>query len=261
MPFTLAHPAAILPLRRLRYLRTAPLVIGALIPDLPYYMPGALRLRSQTHSFEGSLTVCPLLGYAALIAVFVLREPLTALLPARARWLCLHALAPFRRDLVEWLIAPVAIVLGVWTHLVWDSFTHTDGWMVRRMAALSATVTIGPYTGPLCHVLQYLSSVLGLVVLAVWYERLPAPAASRAASPASEPRASARPAAAMALLLVAATAVLIGAVQGIEHFARSGSVYMTLEVFLTHGLAWAALLYLIAGTIVALGRSVPPPGP
>ena len=245
MPFTLAHPAAILPLRRLRYLRTAPLVIGALIPDLPYYMPGALRLRSQTHSFEGSLTVCPLLGYAALIAVFVLREPLTALLPARARWLCLHALAPFRRPL-EWLIAPVAIELGVWTHLFWDSFTHTDGWMVHRVAALSAPVTIGPYTGTVCHVLQYLSSVLGLVVLGVWYLRLPAP------PPAPDARGHVRSSSAPALLLAASAAIVIGGVQAIEQFARAASVYRTLEVFLTHGLAWFGLLYLVAGITVTL---------
>lgn len=246
MPFTLAHPAAILPLRRLRYLRTAPLVIGALIPDLPYYMPGGLRLRSQTHSLVGSLTVDPLLAFVALIAVFLLRVPLTALLPARARWLCLHALAPFRRRPLEWLIAPLAIELGVWTHLFWDSFTHTDGWMVHRVAALSAPVTIGPYTGTVCHVLQYLSSVLGLVVLAVWYLRLPAP------PPAADSRGRARSSAAPALLLAASAAIVIGGVQATEHFARTASVYHTVEVFLTHGLAWFALLYLVAGITVTL---------
>src|SRR5204863_296494 len=81
MPLTLAHPAAILPLRGLKYLRTAPLVIGAMIPDLPYYMPGRLNiLRPETHSLTGSLTTCLALGYAALDAVYLLRRPLTALL-------------------------------------------------------------------------------------------------------------------------------------------------------------------------------------
>ena len=246
MPFTLAHPAAVLPLRHLRYLRTAPLVIGALIPDLPYYVPGAVaRLLGQTHSFEGSLTACPLLGSAALVAVFVLRAPLTALLPARARWLCRHALAPFSHRPIEWLIAPLAIVLGVWTHLAWDSFTHTDGWMVHRVAALSAPVTIGPYAGPVCHVLQYLSSVFGLVVLAVWYLRLPAP-------PSSEGHMRAHSSSMPALLLVAAAAVVIGGVQATEYFGRTANVYRTLEVFLTHGLAWFGLLYLVAGITVTL---------
>jgi hypothetical protein len=243
MPFTLAHPAAVLPLRRIGYLRTAPLVIGALIPDLPYYLPGALRLQSVTHTFAGSLTVCPLLGYGTLVAVFVLRTPLTALLPARARWLCLRSLAPFSR-LREWLIAPLAIVLGVWTHLLWDSFTHADGWTVHRVAALSAPVTIGPYTGTVCHVLQYLSSVFGLVVLAVWYLRLPAPPPERPAG--------GRPSSTPALLLAAAAAIVIGGVQATQYFGRTEDVYHTLEVFLTHGLAWFGLLYLVAGITVTL---------
>jgi hypothetical protein len=248
MPFTLAHPAAVLPLRGIRYLRTAPLVIGAIIPDLPYYLPGALgHLVPQTHSFEGSLTIDPLLGYAALVVVFVLRAPLTALLSPRARWLCLHALAPFRARPLEWLLAPLAIELGIWTHLAWDSFTHTGGWMAQRIAILSAPVTIGPYNGTVCHVLQYLSSVFGLMVLAVWYQHLPAPV------PLS-PR-GAHFSAGPTLLLAAAAAILIGGVQATEQFGRAPSVYRTIDVFLTHGIAWFAALYLVAGTIAALERS------
>src|SRR6202158_6571916 len=143
MPFTLAHPAAILPLRGMRSLRAVPLIIGAMTPDLPYYVPVRFVLiRPETHSVTGSFTTCLVLGYAALGCVFLLRRPLTALLSARARWLCLNALAPFSRRALEWALAPVSIILGVWTHLLWDSFTHNDGWMVRQVAALSATVTL-----------------------------------------------------------------------------------------------------------------------
>ena len=157
-----------------------------------------------------------------------------------------NALEPFRTRPLEWLFAPLAIVLGVWTHLAWDSFTHIDGWMVHRVAALSAPVTIGSYHGNVCHVLQYLSSVLGLLILAVWYQRLPAPPAVRAG------RTHARSASGPALLLAAAAAVLIGGVLAIRYFAHSGNVYRTLDVFLTRGLAWFALLYLVAGITVTL---------
>jgi hypothetical protein len=245
MPFTLAHPAAILPLRGLRYLRTAPLILGAMIPDLPYYLPGGHRLMPDTHSFVGSFTIDLLLGYAGLVTVFVLRVPLTVLLPARARWLCLNALAPFRRT-HEWAFAPVAILVGVWTHLLWDSFTHSDGWMVHRVEALSAPVTIGPYSGQLCHLLQYVSSVFGLVVMAVWYARLRTPRAGVAVPGA--PRSPVGP----VLMLVAVAAVLIGSVQAVENFNRWHSVYGTADVFLTHSLAWFGALYVVAGIIVAL---------
>lgn len=151
MPFTLAHPAAVLPLRYLRPLRTAPLFIGAMVPDVPYYLPlignGRLMIRADTHSITGSYAVDLPLGIALLVCVVLLREPLTVLLPARARWLCLHALEPFTKSAAEWLLAPLAILLGAWTHLAWDSFTHGEGWGVRHFPALGRAVTVGWYTG------------------------------------------------------------------------------------------------------------------
>ncbi len=247
MPFTLAHPAAILPLRGVGWLRTVPLILGALVPDLPYYLPGSLsRYIPEIHSFEGSITVGLPLGYAALVVIFVLREPLTALLSARARWLCLTALAPFRERPVEWALAPVSILLGVWTHLLWDSFTHSDSWLVHRVAALSAPVTVGSYNGPLCHVLQYASSAFGLIVMAIWYWRLRVPPAQPALPGAA--RSSVGP----VLMLVSAAAILIGGVQAMEHYAQSEAVYRTLNILLTRALAWFGLLYLLAGTLATL---------
>jgi hypothetical protein len=244
MPFTLAHPAAVLPLRRLARLRMAPLIIGAITPDLPYYVPARFaHFGPETHSVLGSFTTCLALGYATLLAVFVLRRPLTALLSARARWLCLRALAPFSARPAEWALA--AILLGVWTHLLWDSFTHTDGWAVRRVAALSAPVVFGSYSGTVCHVLQYLSSALGLAVMLWWYHRLPAPVATR------DPHAP-RSAVGPVLALVISAAVLIGGVQAIETYNHQPVIYHTLNIFLTHSLAWFALLYLVAGALVTL---------
>jgi Domain of unknown function (DUF4184) len=250
VPFTLAHPAAILPLRHLRYLRTAPLIIGAITPDLPDYTPmryGGYLLHA-THRLRGSWSIDLPLGLALLVVVFALRQPLTVLLPARSRSLCLRALEPYAHRPLEWLLAPVAILIGVWTHLLWDSFTHSDGWMVRRIEVLSRMVTIGPYTGQLCHVLQYLSSVAGLAIMAVWYSRLRAPP-----TPPADP-AAVHSTAGPVLLLAAAAAALIGGVQAIETYQATQAVYRTLDVLLTHTLAWFALFYLVAGMVTALHR-------
>ena len=252
MPFTLAHPAAILPLRRIRFLRAAPLVIGAVTPDVPYYLPlGAsghpLRLGIDTHSLVSSFTVDLPLGLALLVLAVLLREPLTALLPARARWLCLGALQPFRRRAAEWLFAPLAILIGVWSHLLWDSFTHGDGWAVRHIPALNDTVTLGWYRGDIFHILQYLSSALGLTVLAWWYARQQVPPGALAGDDSR--RAHAGP----ALLLIAGAALLIGGVESLRYYSHSeGAVYQTLDVLLTRGLAWFVLLHLFAGAVVTL---------
>lgn len=248
MPFTLAHPAAILPLRHLRYLRTAPLIIGAMAPDLPTYVPMRYtgHFLHETHRLRGSWSIDLPMGLALLALIFLLRRPLTVLLPARSRALCLRALAPYARRPIEWLLAPVAILIGVWTHLLWDSFTHADGWMARRIEVLSRVVTIGPYSGELSHVLQYLSSVVGLAIMIVWYWRLPSPP-----PPQADP-AGTHSTAAPVLLLTAAAAMLIGGVQATLNYRASGQIYHTLDVLLTHTLAWFAVFYLFAGTLAVL---------
>ena len=252
MPFTLAHPAAILPLRHVGFLRTAALVIGAVTPDVPYYLPlgpggHALRLRLDTHSLVSSCTVDLALGLALLVAAVLLREPLTVLLPARARWLVLRGLEPFRHRAGEWLLAPFAILIGVWSHLLWDSFTHSEGWAVRHFAALNDTITIGWYTGEIYHLLQYLSSAIGLLILAWWYRRLRVPPGALAGHDSRRARAG------PALLLIAAAAVLIGGVEALRYYSRSeGAIYQTLDVLLTRGLAWFVMLYLFAGAVVTL---------
>ncbi|QWC85882.1 DUF4184 family protein [Nocardioidaceae bacterium] len=49
MPVTVAHPAAILPLRRLG-LPTAALAAGAMAPDVPLLTGGRSRTRRRTRS-------------------------------------------------------------------------------------------------------------------------------------------------------------------------------------------------------------------
>jgi Domain of unknown function (DUF4184) len=252
VPFTLAHPAAVLPLRGVRYLRMAPLIVGAIVPDFPYYLPSRMaRLVPPTHLLAHSVTLDLPLGLALLAGLVLLRRPLTALLWPRARTVCLRALMPFDR-VSDWLLAVPAIVIGVWTHLLWDSFTHSDGWMVHRVSALSAPFTLGPYNGTVCHALQYLSSVIGLSVLVLWYARLPAPAADPG-------RDAARSAAGPVLLLVGAAAALIGGVEGVKEFTRTHSVYSMLYILLTDGVTWFAALYLTAGIVLTLEHGAEQP--
>jgi hypothetical protein len=252
MPFTLAHPAAVLPLRRIRILHTAPLIIGALTPDLPYFVPGKIgRWFPDTHTFLGSFVMDVPLGFAVLLCAFLLRGPLTALMSARARTLCLGALERFRTRPLEWVLAPLSILIGVWTHLGWDSFTHTGGWMVGRVPALRAPVSLGFYTGEVCHVLQYVSSVIGLTVLAIWYTRLPTPSLDPSAERTT------RLSSGVVLLLVAVAALTIGGLQASQG-AHEQSVYRVIFLMLTRPIAWFTVLYLAAGTVVTLGRKTEP---
>ena len=250
MPFTLAHPAAVLPLRPVRLMRTVPLMVGAMAPDVPYFLPWriAKHIPVATHTFLGTFTLDLPIGLVLLVLFWALRAPLAAPLPSGAAAKCFGALERFGSRPGNWMLAPLAILIGSWTHLAWDSFTHESGWMVSRISALSAPVSFFSYTGELCHVLQYVSSVFGLAVLAVWFALLPVPA--------EDSRNGERPPGSLLLLgVLIAAAAAAGSFETMEHIVHGNPArYHIFYLFLTRSLAWFALLYTAAGALIVRGR-------
>lgn len=55
--------------------------------------------------------------------------------------------------------------------MVWDAFTHNDGWVVERVPAFLRTVTWLPGDLAAYRWAQYGSSVIGVVMLAWWIVR------------------------------------------------------------------------------------------
>jgi hypothetical protein len=154
VPFTLAHPAAVLPLRR--FLWIPGLVAGAVAPDLGYYLPVL-----PTHDVLGG-------SLAALVLLVVGRLLLPSVMALVPEFVRTRVPRPggFRQPVVRAL----SIVAGVLTHLLWDAFVQTDGWFVRRWDWLNVSVA-GPHR--LYNVIGYLSSLGGVVVLAWTAARCP----------------------------------------------------------------------------------------
>jgi hypothetical protein len=225
-----------------------PLIVGSITPDLPYFVPGRIaRWIVETHTRTGSVVTDVPLGMLVLLVIFLLRRPLTELLGGRARGFVLSALERFGRRPESWVLAPFSVLVGTWTHLLWDSFTHSGGWAVRHFSPLSWPITIGWYTGELCHILQYLSSVLGLTVLWIWYVRH-AP---------EVPRGTERGWDRVLLAMVFAAAVVIGCMQAAQP-AHDQPMYRIFYLLLTRTIAWFGLLYLLAGTWRMWSRRVAP---
>jgi hypothetical protein len=174
----------------------------------------------------------------------------------RARALCLQSMERFKNEPRHWLLSLLAIYVGTWTHLAWDSFTHETGWITRRVAALSAPVIIGDYTGTMCHVLQYVSSVAGLAVMAIWYFRLPTPTAASSSAPVVSPVSRT-----VLLLFLSLAACGIGVYIAARAALNGNSNYHVIYLLLTRSIAWFGLLYLVAGLFVILTRRKPEPVP
>ncbi len=179
MPLTFSHPLAVVPLRRFcpAQLNFLALVIGSMLPDFGYYTR-QYSLGPYCHTPQGILFVCLPVGFAVLVVFYGLRAPLCYILPQPHR----AALTPLavgrpRRDWRTIIIAVISLVLGACTHVLWDSFTHEDGWAVRHLPALSTPLHFGHTQLPVCYVLQQLSTVgagLALVILYVlWLRRQP----------------------------------------------------------------------------------------
>jgi uncharacterized protein DUF4184 len=156
MPFTLAHPAAVLPLLRHPFVPAA-LVAGSMAPDLPYFLRAAgltstragdwyepFLNATHTHSLSG-LPIDLLYAVALVAAYWLMRAPITALLPPGLAIPKANSRA--NAQYAGWLVA--SALIGTGTHLLWDAFTDTDLLPAQRL-------------------LQYASTAFGLVIVS-WY--------------------------------------------------------------------------------------------
>jgi hypothetical protein len=254
MPFTFAHPAAVLPLRRSKYLQTVPLIIGSLVPDVPYYFPARFgQLLAETHTLHGSFAVDVPLGMVLLIATLLLKDPLAVLLPGRARALFLHSVERFSVQPFRWPLSVLSLLIGSWTHIAWDSLTHADGRTVAHVHALGASISLLGWDTEVYHLLQYLSSILGLAVLAYWLRGL----LLRAREPTDRELLGPRTRW-LTLMLITITAVVVGGSHAFHHWDMGSSYYKLGFLLLTRTIAWFAALYLAVGLAVSFNKRVIP---
>lgn len=175
MPWTFAHPAAVLPLRRLTgpgKLSLAGLMAGAVAPDLLYYV-GQFGWASRAHSVAGLVTVCVPLGLLTLALLHLLRAPLAGLLPQPHRRLVLaNAVAAGVPSLRTLILAALSLLIGAATHVLWDAFTHDRQFFVEQIAWLRTPLwTVSGREFRVFNVLQHVSTVLGIACIAMVYVR------------------------------------------------------------------------------------------
>jgi Domain of unknown function (DUF4184) len=169
MPFTPAHVAAVLPFRRTRLVWSA-LVIGAMAPDFEYF----LRMSPQGrygHSLVGLFLFTLPVGLLVLwlFHAFV-KAPFIEMMPERLERRLTPCLGKFRfGGASRFALIVVSMMVGICTHLIWDSFTHGSVWTTRHLPILGRPVAL-PHIGfvPLYKVLQQASTVVGLAILLVW---------------------------------------------------------------------------------------------
>ncbi|WP_028545376.1 DUF4184 family protein [Paenibacillus taiwanensis] len=171
MPFTLAHPAAVVPLykRKHMFCFTA-LVLGSMAPDFEYFIyfePHGLI----GHSWLGFLYFnLPLVFICSYLYHRIVKRILIPHLPEPIpTWYRTHAVLSWEIHSLYSVIRFVySALLGMTTHVLWDAFTHVQGYAVTRIPLLAASLEIGPWHVPLYKLAQHGSTLIGGICVIVW---------------------------------------------------------------------------------------------
>lgn len=166
MPWTLAHPAAVLPIRLItKKLPLPALVIGSLVPDAGYYT-GSFSFAEQAHTLVGLVSHCLPVGLTLLILIFLLRRPFLFLLPEPHRLVLSALYAKTPKLSYNYIIyVLIALVLGATTHIIWDNFTHASSDLPsKEIVFYLQERAIRWY-----NLLQLGSSLFGTLALVVYY--------------------------------------------------------------------------------------------
>jgi len=172
VPFTLAHPAVVLPLHAKWRSGFLALVVGSFGPDIQYFLPARIGdSLPNSHTPLLALLIGTPMAFAVWIFLVVCRRIVVAPLWGKLRIAVENALR-YAHSRAAWLQAIPAIMIGCEIHLVWDSFTHKNGWMALHVPVLLLDVSpLAGYPLQLCKALQYLSSIAGMIVLYIWSNR------------------------------------------------------------------------------------------
>lgn len=171
MPLTLSHPAAVLPLLRRPFVPIA-LLVGAMVPDVPYFVDIPVSAESWyeplvnatfSHSFLGVLVVGLPIVVVAALSFRLVKAPIVDLLPVR-----LHIDGRDQRQsrspvsFCIWFL--ISALIGMATHVVWDSLTEAGSWAIAHLPFLHADLNTGYLVD---RVLQHGSTLLGAAIIVI----------------------------------------------------------------------------------------------
>ena len=170
MPFTFAHPAIVLPIEKKwsRYFNLTALVLGSMSPDFEYFVK--LKIENKIgHSLLGFITFnLPLVIILAFIFHYVIKNTLILHLPSKAIELIkqeeLQKPTHKVKSVLRLIIFIYSPILGMFSHTLWDSFTHENGFFVSIIPALNYKIFIFP----VYKLLQHGSTIVGLSIIFIF---------------------------------------------------------------------------------------------
>lgn len=177
MPFTFAHPAIVMPINRVfrTRLSLSGLVIGSMVPDFEGFIL-VTDIKTYSHTWHGMFWLDLPLGFLiAFLFHSVVRDPLIDNLPVffRRRMIGYKRLDWPRYCKEHFFNVLIAMSIGIFSHLLWDDFTHHNGFFVRHIPFLEQWYDIGGKPYPIYKMLQLGTSVLGVIAVLIGVGTMP----------------------------------------------------------------------------------------
>lgn len=177
MPFTFSHPAIVLPatyMDKRKYSLSA-LIIGSMTPDFEYFI--RMRDYSQfSHTLLGMVWFDMPLGLLLLFLFHnLVRDPLIAHMPfsLNIRFSEFQKLNWNRHFKEKTMVILISLFFGIASHIFLDSFTHEGKYFADRIPLLTNDMNILGYEISGAMVFQYVSSVVGGIIMILYIFNLP----------------------------------------------------------------------------------------
>lgn len=174
MPFTFAHPAIILPLTKIRSsaISASCFIAGSITPDFEYFLTMKASGRIS-HTLTGAF-LFDLPVALAIVFLFhsLVKRPFINSLPlyisSRLQELLkFDFVVNFKLNLVGYVSC---LLIGIFSHIFWDSFSHPHGYFVDRFSALSSRVSIsGLPSLPVYRYVQHISTAVGSLIILYFF--------------------------------------------------------------------------------------------
>lgn len=169
MPFTFAHPAAVLPLgiRRSKYVDFSAAMVGTMAPDFEYFIHFK-PFQVVGHTIMGQFYFnLPLIFLVTFIFHNLIKEALVSNLPSP--YCKRYAFLKYSRwkldSLRSLIVFCYSALFGAFTHIFWDGFTHSTGFFVDRIKLLSQSISLLGRSIPMYKIMQHGSTLMGFFLI------------------------------------------------------------------------------------------------
>jgi len=173
MPFTFAHPAVVV-FNKNKYLNLSALILGSMAPDFIYFILFSPSSNVGHTLFGFILLNLPLCFVLNFLFHRYIKYSIILSLPNKIanKYTYLFENNNSISNLKDFIIFCYSALIGMFTHVFWDAFTHETGFFVSNIKLLREYVSLLGHDVAAYKILQHGSTVLGTLIILIYVYKI-----------------------------------------------------------------------------------------